>query len=90
LGEGEVAHLLKAMFRASCTTHTVKDETEAIQMFTFQNNRGKRLTNLELIKAEFLYTLHLQGGAERERTSYAWAEYSETAAIFLAAVASAE
>lgn len=66
LGEGEVAHLLKAMFRASCTTHTVKDETEAIQMFTFQNNRGKRLTNLELIKAEFLYTLHLQGGAERE------------------------
>lgn len=66
LGEGEVAHLLKAMFRASCTTHTVKDETEAIQMFIFQNNRGKRLTNLELIKAEFLYTLHLQGGAERE------------------------
>ena len=66
LGEGEVAHLLKAMFRASCTTHTVKDETEAIQMFTFQNNRGKRLTNLELIKAEFLYTLHLQGSAERE------------------------
>lgn len=66
LGEGEVAHLPKAMFRASCTTHTVKDEAEAIQMFIFQNNRGKRLTNLELIKAEFLYTLHLQGGAERE------------------------
>ncbi|MBB1573626.1 MAG: DUF262 domain-containing protein, partial [Bacteroidia bacterium] len=66
LGEGEVAHLLKAMFRASCTTHTVKDETEAIQMFIFQNNRGKRLSNLELIKAEFLYTLHLQGGIEKE------------------------
>jgi hypothetical protein len=65
-GLGEGAHLPKAMFRASCTTHTVKDEAEAIQMFIFQNNRGKRLTNLELIKAEFLYTLHLQGGAERE------------------------
>lgn len=66
LGADEVAHLLKAMFRASCTTHTVKDETEAIQMFIFQNNRGKRLSNLELIKAEFLYTLHLQGGIEKE------------------------
>lgn len=66
LGADEVAQLLKIMFRASCTTHTVKDETEAIQMFIFQNNRGKRLSNLELIKAEFLYTLHLQGGIEKE------------------------
>ncbi len=66
LGADEVAQLLKVMFRASCTTHTVKDETEAIQMFIFQNNRGKRLSNLELIKAEFLYTLHLQGGIEKE------------------------
>lgn len=66
LGADEVAQLLKVMFRASCTTHTVKDETEAIQMFIFQNNRGKRLSNLELIKAEFLYTLHLQGGKEKK------------------------
>lgn len=66
LGAVEVARLLTEMFRASCTTHTVKDEAEAIQMFIFQNNRGKRLSNLELIKAEFLYTLHLQGGIEKE------------------------
>lgn len=66
LGAVEVARLLTEMFRASCTTHTVKDEAEAIQMFIFQNNRGKRLSNLELIKAEFLYTLHLQGGKEKK------------------------
>ena len=46
LGAVEVARLLTEMFRASCTTHTVKDEAEAIQMFIFQNNRGKRLSNL--------------------------------------------
>lgn len=66
VGADEVARLLTEMFRANCTTHQVKDETEAIQMFIFQNNRGKRLSNLELIKAEFLYTLHLRGGEEKK------------------------
>ena len=66
LGDSETTRLLDAMLRARCTTHTVSGETEAIQMFFFQNDRGKRLSNLELIKAEFLYTLHLQGGIEKE------------------------
>jgi uncharacterized protein with ParB-like and HNH nuclease domain len=32
--------LLAIVKSASCTTHTVKKEAEAIQMFIFQNNRG--------------------------------------------------
>ncbi|WP_249117245.1 HNH endonuclease family protein [Prevotella jejuni] len=47
------------MTKASCTTHVVKDESEAVQMFIFQNNRGKKPTNLEIIKAQFMYDIHL-------------------------------
>ncbi|MFP3040574.1 DUF262 domain-containing protein [Treponema primitia] len=43
--------MLNTVQGAKCTTHLVADETEAIQMFIFQNNRGKRPSNLEIIKA---------------------------------------
>ena len=52
---------------ASCTTHTVNDEAEAIQMFIFQNNRGKKPSDLEIIKAQFLYNIHLYASDEAEK-----------------------
>lgn len=55
----EVEHLLHAVITASCTTHIVETESEAIQMFIFQNNRGKKPSNLEIIKAQFMFNLHL-------------------------------
>lgn len=58
--------MLEAVQNASCTTHTVKDESEAIQMFIFQNNRGKKPSNLEIIKAQFMFNVHLFGGEEKE------------------------
>ena len=57
--EEELLQFLKAITNASCTTHVVKDESEAVQMFIFQNNRGKKPTNLEIIKAQFMYDIHL-------------------------------
>lgn len=54
--------LLNAVIDAKCTTHTVQSESEAIQMFIFQNNRGKKPSNLEIIKAQFMYNIHLYGG----------------------------
>ena len=42
----------------------VKDESEAVQMFIFQNNRGKKPTNLEIIKAQFMYNIHLYASIE--------------------------
>lgn len=65
--EQEIVALLNAVTKASCTTHIVKNETEAIQMFIFQNNRGKKPSNLEIIKAQFLYNVHLYGGTEDEK-----------------------
>ena len=58
--------MLKTVSEASCTTHPVKNESEAIQMFIFQNNRGKKPSNLEIIKAQFMFNVHLYGGEEKD------------------------
>ena len=59
-------NLLRAVVYASCTTHIVKGEAEAIQMFIFQNDRGKRPSNLEVIKAIFMYNIHIYGGKDTD------------------------
>lgn len=58
--------MLDTIRNATCTTHPVKDESEAIQMFIFQNNRGKKPSNLEIIKAQFMFNVHLYGGEEKD------------------------
>lgn len=58
--------MLKTVSNASCTTYLVKDESEAIQMFIFQNNRGKKPSNLEILKAQFMYNVHLYGEDEKD------------------------
>ena len=58
--------MLETVQGSSCTTHPVTDESEAIQMFIFQNNRGKKPSNLEIIKAQFMFNVHLYGSEEKE------------------------
>lgn len=64
--ESYLTQMLKTVSEASCTTHPVKNESEAIQMFIFQNNRGKKPSNLEIIKAQFMFNVHLYGGEEKD------------------------
>jgi hypothetical protein len=64
--ESYLTKILKSIKDATCTTHTVSDESEAIQMFIFQNNRGKKPSNLEIIKAQFMFNVHLYGDTEKE------------------------
>lgn len=64
--EQYLTEILEIVSKASCTTHLVKKESEAIQMFIFQNNRGKQPSNLEVIKAQFMYNIHLYGREEKE------------------------
>ena len=59
-----LSKMLKTINEASCSTHPVKNESEAIQMFIFQNNRGKKPSNLEIIKAQFMFNVHLNGDEE--------------------------
>ena len=56
--------MIDVICNAISTTHVVTDESEAIQMFIFQNNRGKKPTNLEIIKAQFMYQVHLYAGED--------------------------
>jgi hypothetical protein len=58
--------LLASIVNASCTTHIVSREAEAIQMFIFQNNRGKKPSRLEVVKAQFMYNIHIYGLDETE------------------------
>lgn len=62
----EVEILLEKVTSASCTTHIVNNEAEAIQMFIFQNDRGKKPSNMEIIKAQFMFAIHLKGGEDRD------------------------
>lgn len=64
--EAYLLKMLKTISEASCSTHPVKNESEAIQMFIFQNNRGKKPSNLEIIKAQFMFNVHLYGGDEKD------------------------
>ena len=58
--------MLDVVVKASCTTHKVKSESDSIQMFIFQNNRGKKPSDLEVIKAQFMYGIHLHGGDAKQ------------------------
>ena len=64
--EKYLVDMLRIISVAACTTHPIKNESEAIQMFIFQNNRGKRPSNLEIVKAQFMYTVHLHGGDDTQ------------------------
>lgn len=60
--EQYLTKMLTTVRDASCSTHPVENESEAIQMFIFQNNRGKKPSALEIIKAQFMFNIHLYAG----------------------------
>ncbi|MCI5182687.1 MAG: DUF262 domain-containing protein [Candidatus Electrothrix sp. AW1] len=64
--EEYLTKILSIVGGATCTTHPVQNESEAIQMFIFQNSRGKRPSNLEIVKAQFMHHVHLHGDGKDE------------------------
>ncbi len=64
--EEYLTEMLDIISKSTCTTHQVQDESKSIQMFIFQNNRGKRPTNLEIVKAQFMYNVHLYGNNDKD------------------------
>lgn len=66
IDNSKIVQILHAVANASCSTYQVANEAEAIQMFIFQNNRGKRPSQLEVIKALFMYNLHLYAKEETD------------------------
>lgn len=49
----------KTIEEAIITTFEVSDKVQATQIFAFQNDRGKDLTNLEKLKAYLMYQVYL-------------------------------
>ena len=64
--ETYLTRMLAVVAGSTCTTHIVRTDSDAIQMFIFQNNRGKRPSNLEIVKAQFMYQVHLHGDDARD------------------------
>lgn len=57
--EPKLTLLLNTVMKSACTTHVVNNEAEAVQMFIFQNDRGKRPSQLEVVKAHLIYHILL-------------------------------
>lgn len=51
---------------ASITYFEVTDKGEAAQIFAFQNDRGKSLTNIEKLKSFFMLQIFLYGGKQQD------------------------
>jgi len=47
---------------ATCTEYRVADKIGAARIFAFQNDRGKRLSDLEVLKSYFMLQVYLHGG----------------------------
>lgn len=62
--EDYLLQMLSIIGSAYCTTHQVQNESEAIQMFIFQNSRGKKPSHLEIVKAQFMHQVHLHGSGD--------------------------
>lgn len=65
----ELAEILRVITTASCSTYIVESETEAVQMFIFENNRGKTPSDLEILKANMMFGVHLQAIPEKRKSA---------------------
>ena len=54
----ELLSWTSSLENASITTFIVRDKLQAAQIFAYQNDRGKRLTNLEVLKAYFMLQIY--------------------------------
>ena len=62
--EDELILYFKVLTDAQITTHVVEDKPQAVQIFEFQNDRGKGLTNLERLKSFFMHQIYLESTKE--------------------------
>jgi len=62
--ENYIGKMVGCVANAKCTTHIVESEPEAVQMFIFQNDRGKKPSLLEIVKAEMMFAVHIASGDE--------------------------
>lgn len=57
ISDGAVHQLVAAVLNADCSSVIVESEAEAMRIFVFENNRGKKLTNLDNLKSKLIITI---------------------------------
>lgn len=58
----EILSYVYSLENSSITTFLVEDKLQACQIFAYQNDRGKRLSNLEILKAYFMLHIYRTSG----------------------------
>jgi hypothetical protein len=66
LSREEVERLLTTLAESQMLVHAVETNSEATQIFELQNDRGKRLTNLEALKSYLMHSLYLHAVGDTE------------------------
>lgn len=61
-----VTAILRTLLESQVLIYAVNSSIEATQIFELQNDRGKRLTDLEAVKSYLMHGLYLQGHEEAE------------------------
>ena len=73
----DILLFISSLENAAITTFVVKDKTQACQIFAYQNDRGKKLSNLEVLKVYFV--LHIYRGLYDEKECEDCISYIEKA-----------
>jgi len=68
---------------AKCTEFHVSDKIEAAQIFAFQNDRGKGLSKLEVLKAYFMLQLYLRKQSDDSLTDHLRYFENEISSIYI-------
>ncbi|WP_286033034.1 DUF262 domain-containing protein [Brachyspira pilosicoli] len=61
---------LKDMFdiimKSRCSEYVVSTKSQAVQMFIYENDRGKNPTNLDILKSLFIHTIYINSNKKEE------------------------
>lgn len=61
----ELKRWLELVCQSKVTFFEVEHKEDAAQIFAFQNDRGKLLTNLEVLKSFFMLQIYMRGGGKQ-------------------------
>ena len=61
----ELKRCLELVCQLKATFFEVERKEDAAQIFAFQNDRGKALTNLEVLKSFFILQIYMRGGGKQ-------------------------
>lgn len=72
----------RLILSASCTEYRVQDKESAARIFAFQNDRGKNLSNLEILKAYFMLQVYLHSASPEAMDAHLKYLETEVSAIY--------